>query len=89
MSEQEDQFRDDLFEEIGDAEQILTDDVIDDDAHADPRQEDIGTFDPGEDEDDDNERAIEPIDDLPDVGVQDPDEEPELDELDEEDETDG
>jgi hypothetical protein len=83
------------LEEIGDDEQILTDDVIDDDNHADPDQEDIGENDhDGDGELDrvrDEAEADDPsvfedteIDGLPDVGELDPNEEPELDELDEE-----
>lgn len=55
-----------------------TADVIDDDEHADPNQDDIGTFEPG---DDDGEELDAEIDDLPDVGEPDPDEKPILDEL--------
>jgi hypothetical protein len=58
-------------------------DVIDDEEHADPNQEDIGTFDPGEDDEEPGALDDE-IDDLPDVGEPDPDEEPILDELTEE-----
>jgi len=73
-------------------------DVIDDDEHADDSQEDIGTdhFDTDENDDDgdgvlDRVRDVdddgipdEEIDDLPEVGELDPDEEPILDELEEE-----
>ena len=55
--------------------------VIDDDEFADPEQPDIGTFDPGVDEDDSDLDAE--IDDLPEVGPLDPNEEPILDELEE------
>jgi hypothetical protein len=57
-------------------------DVIDDDEFANPDQEDIGDFEPGDDVDDSDLDAE--IDDLPEVGPLDPDEEPVLDELDEE-----
>lgn len=55
-------------------------DVIDDEEHADPDQGDIGPLDPDEDVDDDVPE--EEIDDLPDVGPMDVNEEPILDELD-------
>jgi len=53
--------------------------LIDDDEHADPGQEDIGTFEPGDDVDD--SAPNEEIDDLPEVGEIDPNEVPILDEL--------
>lgn len=53
--------------------------AIDDPAHANPDQKDIGTFDAGYDRDD--SIPNEEIDELPDVGEPDPNEEPVLDEL--------
>ena len=73
------------LEEIGDDQQVYTDDVIDD-GEGDPDQEDIGTFDPDADDEDDDPSVFEDdteIDDLPDVGEPDPDEVPELELLDE------
>lgn len=60
-------------------------DVIDDEEHADPDQPDIGTDDPFADGDEEDDTVPdEEIDDLPEVGPMDPDEEPVLDELTEE-----
>jgi hypothetical protein len=73
------------LEEIGDDQQVYTDDVIDD-GEGDLDQEDIGTFDPDADDEDDDPSVFEDdteIDDLPDVGEPDPDEVPELELLDE------
>lgn len=60
-------------------------DVIDDNEHRDDNQEDIGTDDPFADGDEEDDTLVpdEEIDDLPEVGELDPDEEPILDELEE------
>ncbi len=75
-----DEPNDDL-EEVGSHDLILDDG--DDDFEIDPDQEDIGTDDPNAEDGTDDPSVFEDteIDDLPEVGEMDPDEEPELDEL--------